>query len=123
MPVKVMASYFDVSALMRREAAVPVSSQHAMGAPQRTVALSGEERGREPGWQWWREAYFAPTKRLGSGVHSMEMGLFLGSHKGLRFPPPCIDCILQDTSPLKVIEAVVQLSAAGGRGHLARDLW
>ena len=118
-----MASYFDVSALMRREAAVPVSSQHAMGAPQRTVALSGEERGREPGWQWWREAYFAPTKRLGSGVHSMEMGLFLGSHKGLGFPPPCIDCILQDTSPLKVIEAVVQLSAAGGRGHLARDLW
>ena len=45
MPVKVVASYFNVSALMRREAAVPVSSQHAVGAPQRTLALSGEERG------------------------------------------------------------------------------
>ena len=107
MPVKVVASYVDVSALMRREAAVPGSSQHAMAAPQRTPALSGEERGGERGWQRWREAYCASTKRLGSGVHSMEMGWFLGSHKGLRFPPPCIDWILQDTSPLKVVEAVV----------------
>lgn len=47
MPVKVVASYVDVSALMRREAAVSVSSQHAMAAPQRTPALSGEERGGE----------------------------------------------------------------------------
>lgn len=43
---------------------MPVSSQHAMGAPQRTLALSGEEK--EPGWQWWREDLLcSPQRDLG----------------------------------------------------------
>lgn len=69
-----------------------VRRQRAMGALQRMLALSGEERGGESGWQWWREVYCASTRGLEDRVHRMEM---------CRFPSPglCIVRALSDTSP------------------------
>lgn len=114
-----MASYFNVSALMRRGGSCASEQPACRGS---TAEDTGPQWGGEEESQagsGGARLVCALTKRLGSGVHSMEVGQFLGSHKHLQ-SPPCIGWILQDTSPLKVVEAVVQLSAAEGRGHLGR---
>ena len=70
------------------EAVTLVGRQHARGAQQLMLALSGEERG-EPGSQGWREVYYASTKGLGNGVYRGGACQFLEPHRRLPASHPC----------------------------------
>lgn len=118
MAVKVMASYIDVSTLTRRKAVVPVRKQHAVGAwplvgrrEEESQAGSGGMRLIVPHkgtWKWSAQNGNVPVSRI---------------PQRSSFSLLCIVRTLPDTSPLEVVEAAMQLSAAGDRGHLAWDLW
>lgn len=96
------------------EAVTLVGRQHAGGAQQLMLALSGEERG-EPGSQGWREVYYASTKGLGNGVYRGGACQFLEPHRRLPASHPCSRDSPRHVSPGDGNTAL-QFSAAEERG-------